>query len=93
MEGKIRCPCVNCDNFYHQSRKTIFFHLLHDRILRNYNPWEFHEEKSAVEEHINEGDEDKSDAEECVDPEESREAVVETFSMLHDMTITRAFFL
>ena len=74
-EGKIRCPCVNYDNFYHQSRKAVLFHLLHDGILRNSNPWEFYGGKSAVEGHIDEGDGNKSDAKECVDPEESGEAV------------------
>ena len=64
---------------------------MHDGILRNYNPWEFHREKSTVEDHIDKGDEDKGDAEECIDPEELGEAIDETFSMLHDMTNTRAF--
>ena len=53
-EGEIRCPCVNCDNYNHHNRKTVLLHLMNDGILKNYNPWEFHGERSGVEVHNDE---------------------------------------
>ena len=58
-EGRIRCSCVNCDSYSHQNRQTIFLHLLNDGLLRNYNLWEFYEEKSLVEQHMDANDENR----------------------------------
>ena len=52
-EGKIRCPCVNCDNYSHNDCKTVFIHLMNQGILRHYTVWEFHGEKTSLKGHTN----------------------------------------
>ena len=90
-EGKIRCPCVNCDNYAHQNRRTVFLHLLNDGILRNYNLWEFHGVKSVIEEHMDASDGNRCNEGENLDHVETDDDVDETFAMLHDMSNARAF--
>jgi len=91
--GKIRCPCVNCDNYSYQNRKRVMLHLLRDGIVRSYNPWEFHGEKSANEEPIHASQVDKSDGDEHQDPMLSmgEEDIDETFAMVNDITHARGF--
>ena len=91
--GKIRCPCVNCDNYSYQNKKTVMLHLLSDGIIRSYNPWEFYGEKSNHEEPIDANQKDRSDGDEHQDSMLSggEEDVDETFSMVNDLTNARAF--
>ena len=62
-EGKIRCPCVNCDIYSHHDRKTVFIHLMNQGILRHYTIWEFHGEKTSLEGHTNSTGENASNEE------------------------------
>ncbi|VFQ65998.1 unnamed protein product [Cuscuta campestris] len=90
-EGKIRCPCINCDNYNHQNRKTVLFHLLNDGIVRSYNPWDFHGEKSTHEENCNNSGVETTEGNNLNSKQPTIEDANETYAMLHDMTYTRAF--
>jgi len=85
-EEKIRCPCVNC--YSYQYMKTIVLHLLNDGIIRSYNSWEFHREKSLLEELVDVSENDKH---QDLTVPRSQEDVDETFSMIHDITNASAF--
>ena len=79
-EGKIWCPRVNY-KYTHQNRQIVFLHLLNDRILRNYNPWEFHGDKSLTGEHMDAGDENRCNEGENLDPMETDDDVDKTFAI------------
>ena len=75
----------------HQNGRTVFLHLLNDGILRNYNPWEFHGEKSVIEKHMDATDGNRFSEGENSDHVETDDDVDEAFAMLHDMSNARAF--
>jgi len=84
-EVKIRCPCVNCGNDAHQIKQTVFLLFLNDGILRSYNGWEFHGEKSLIKEHMDASDDNSCDKGENLYHVEADDDVDKAFAMLHDM--------
>ena len=62
-------------------------------IVRSYNPWEFHGEKSNHEEPIDASQKDRSDGDEHQDSMFSvgEEDLDEAFAMVNDITNARAF--
>ncbi|KMT02820.1 hypothetical protein BVRB_8g194030 [Beta vulgaris subsp. vulgaris] len=46
---KLRCPCLNCRNYFDQDRDTMRAHLFRVGIDPDYNPWIFHGEEQSFE--------------------------------------------
>ena len=45
--GKIRCPCLKCNNVYRKTREEVGRHLVLYGIVKCYSPWIHHGEPFA----------------------------------------------
>ena len=63
IDGKIRCPCVQCNNTYFFGQDDVKFHLVRYGIVKNYVNWCYHEEEVLVEVEISDEDDDNNNNE------------------------------
>ncbi|XP_048502675.1 uncharacterized protein LOC109135778 [Beta vulgaris subsp. vulgaris] len=65
---KLRCPCLNCRNYFDQDQDTMRAHLFRVGIDPDYNPWIFHGEEQSFEVTDEEMSEEEGDDFEDEDP-------------------------
>ncbi|XP_028055405.1 uncharacterized protein LOC114259573 [Camellia sinensis] len=67
---KIKCPCINCCNFYKQEYDIVKAHLLISGMIVSYNPWLEHgelPEHNNLDESNGENDEDEDEYDELIE--------------------------
>ncbi|XP_052189903.1 uncharacterized protein LOC127799721 [Diospyros lotus] len=61
IDGKIQCPCLQCNNTYFFCQDDVKFHLVRYGIVKNYVSWYYHGEEVLVEVEISDEDDDNND--------------------------------